>query len=167
MRCKACNAEMSAMDLRRKEEDGTFMDLCTGCYPSSQMHVYEVVQEREEVEEMAPAPPQEGPQGTFDKFVEKHNLMASWADGLGLKMTGEERMVYFYDKCYAEYLELRKLGYGTAVALERACGVMKADRRREYSGASFAHTSGDIGATGGSDVSIATWMGADLPHTYK
>ena len=148
MRCKSCNAELARVDLTRKEADESFVDLCTPCWNASEAWKYELVTEVEEMAEDTPPAPQEGPQGTFDRYIEKHNLRSSWADGLGLRMTGEQRMDYFYDKCYGEYLDLLASGYGSMVALERACGIHRGDKRREYSGASFGWTPTDAPTDG-------------------
>ena len=37
MRCKGCNSELSDNDMRRKDLDGSFMDLCGVCYRTSEL----------------------------------------------------------------------------------------------------------------------------------
>jgi hypothetical protein len=154
---------MTDRDHVRKDIDGSFVDLCGACYGASQMFIASYREEDELAEEALEAPQKPNLALVFDAFIERHNLMESWADGLGLKWTPEERQTHFYNKCYREFVDLMSIGYGTLASLERACGIHKADRRHEFSGASFAHVQENSGnfedtSTGGSDVAITDWM---------
>ena len=138
MRCKGCDAELSEIDLKRKDVDGSFMDLCGSCYGISEHHMYMLERMRDPQEEDAPPAPKEPQRKAFDLFVKRHNLRESWRSGLGLKWNPTQREAHFYDKCYREFVALDDMGYGRLKALERACGIHKANRRHEYAGASFA-----------------------------
>lgn len=169
MRCKSCDAELSSVDLKRRDPvDDSFVDLCTSCYGASEHHRYQqavVWEETHEDVEDAPEAPMTNPEQRFADFVEKHNLMASWADGLGLKWTPEQRQAHFYAKCYSDFLELYESGYGTVASLERACDVHRANRRREYSGASWASMY-DSDSGGMHDTQVVDYFGGETPTDF-
>ena len=144
MRCKGCNNEMNNADhLRKDPVDDSFVDLCGPCYRESEGTRYGETVERLEDAEEAPMGPQDPIETQFLNFVIKHDLMTSWAEGLGLRWTPKERQDHFYDKCLAETIDLITKGHKPMVSMERACGVLRADRRREQSGASYGWAPGD------------------------
>lgn len=50
MRCKACNDILSDYEMRRKDSQGVFIDLCGGCYRVSARALSETSREAVEVD---------------------------------------------------------------------------------------------------------------------
>lgn len=124
MRCKACNSEMSVSDHARKDKaTGEFLDLCGGCYKASQGFVYEVRHMIDPVEVDVTEPPTRpvSKAQMFEDYVQKHNLRASWADGLGL-MDPEKRINHMYYRGLDTFERLLQEGERVPRALERATG---------------------------------------------
>ena len=155
MRCKSCNENMYDLDLKRKEADGTFVDLCTPCYHGSQAVLTEQKYNLEIAvdasDEQLPGTPQE----RFEAYVQARGLKSSWAQGLGL-MSSEKRLTYMYNKCFSVYLELLELGEYEGTALLRACGGHRGDQTREFTGSSFGHAEENAAST--SSVKITDWI---------
>lgn len=157
MRCKSCDAELSESDLQRKDPvDGSFTDLCKVCYGVSEHHRYQLgVAWDEAHEDVEEAVEDLNPSDVFEAFVQRHNLMESWAEGLGMKWTPQRRQMHFYDKAWADFQRLKEQGFTTLQSLERACNVHRANRRHEHSGASYAsmyvedYHGGELDLTGG------------------
>ena len=72
----------------------------------------------------------------FERFIDEHNLMESWADGLGLRWSPSERQMQFYNFALRETLDLVASGYSVRGACQRACGIHKAAMFHEDAAAS-------------------------------
>ena len=73
-----------------------------------------------------------------ERFIAEHDLMASWADGLGLRWSPQERQAQFHAFALRETLDLVNSGYSVQAACERACGIHRGDKRHEDAAASHA-----------------------------
>ena len=66
MRCKACNDILSDYEMRRKDTQGGFVDLCGGCYRVSSRVVAEATTDAVEVDSVMTHGDQDSTQDILD-----------------------------------------------------------------------------------------------------
>ena len=132
MSCKACGKQLQGAQFD--------LGLCGTCAEVSNYYLEIAKTQNEEQTGGRKATPSAQ---RFADFVEKHDLVASWADGLGL-MSPEARAVRMRDKTWEYYCEYLDWGLGHERALQKATGLSrKGNQRFALAGMQSGHNDGN------------------------